>query len=232
MRRSARQAGSPRAVLGFWALTLTVALVLGAGAFAVGKYLVGGMLKHSEVDQGAPRIVVQNPDDSQTESTPNAGPPPREAVVKMAQREPTEAEKQEVELAHPQDGAQLNQQEHSADSPDASTGSDSKPLGDHPATAAGTDQGDGASPKQAKPAAGARPGAYSVVTGSFADPANADKEVSRLVAQGYKPYVTKVKREGKTFHRVCVGAFGDQDKAVRLRDRLVGDGTQAAVTRD
>jgi cell division septation protein DedD len=235
MRRSSRRTASPRDIAVFWVTIGGLALVLGAGGFAVGKYLIGGMIRRNEVDQGAPEIVVQDPDAKLGDTTAPEGPPPREAVVKVTERAATEAERAELELQQPQDGAQLNAETNGANPPDSSVGPDDKPLDTDTASPGSTGKaraGTKLDDKAGKPGGTSKPGAYSVVAGSFADPSNADAEITRLTAQGYKPYIVKSKRDGRTFHRVCVGSFADQRAAARLRDKLTEDGTPASLSRD
>lgn len=190
------------------------------------------MVKRSEVDTGAPEIVVQNPDDQPVDVAEPMGPPPAEAVVKVTERAPSEAEKIELELNRPQDAAQLSQDTGDVSPPDTSLGPDDKPLKAGGAAKQTDDDGKSAPAGDGGKAAGSKKGAYSVVAGSFTDPTNAEAEVSRLSAQGYKPYIVKVQREGKTFHRVCVGSFAEQREAARLRDKLTDAGTPASLARD
>lgn len=225
MNRSSRRRGAPRDILVFWATVAFLAVVLGVAGFAAGKYLIGGLVGGTEVDTGAPEIVVQSPDDHATDTAAPIGLPPAEAVVKVTERAPSEAEKSELEMQEPQDAAQLSADTGDVHPPDTSLGPDDKPL-----PSAEEDEAAGKSGGSQREAA--KKGAYSVVAGSFVDPVNAEAEVARLTAQGYKPYVTKVKREGKTFHRVLVGSFSDQREAAKLRDRLIGEGTPASLARD
>ncbi|NPV45401.1 MAG: SPOR domain-containing protein [Armatimonadetes bacterium] len=231
MNRSSRRRAAPRDILVFWITVACLAVALGAAGFAVGKYLIGGMVGGSEVDTGAPEIVVQSPDDHPTGTAAPIGPPPAEAVVKVTERAPSEAERIELETQLPQDAAQLSADTGDVNPPDTSLGPDDKPL--PPAQASeGEEKVASKSDETGGKRGATQKGAYSVVAGSFADPTNAEREVSRLTAQGYKPYVVKVKREGKTFHRVLVGSFADQREATRLRDRLIGEGTPASLARD
>jgi cell division protein FtsN len=197
-------------------MVLIVAALLGAVGFAAGKYLIGGKLSGGGTDQGAPKVIVQDPDQEAQTTGDGQKPAPAEAQVKMAERAPTAAEKDEIEAGRPQDGAGLNDETGSAASPDSSVGADDKPLSDDEAKA---------------PTAG-KQGAYTVVAGSYADPANADREMVKLQGQGLSPYIVKIKRDGKTFHRVCVGSYGTQAEALKQRDKLREDGLEASVTKD
>ena len=220
MSRSTRRANGPAQILSYWAIVVIVSVVLGGGAFAVGKYLVGGMVKGSNTDAGAPKVVAQAPEGEAPAET--ATPPPAKAEVKVTPRPATEAERNDLELTQPQDGAQLNQDAGTSTAPDSSVGDDSKPV-------TSSDDEEAAPPATATAGKG---GAYTVVAGSFADAANADREVSRLMGQGYTAYIVKVKRDGKTFHRVCVGSFAEAKAAQRLRDKLREDGTEASIAKD
>ena len=93
-----------------------------------------------------------------------------------------------------------------SDTPDASTGSDSKPL----------EASDGT-------------GSYSVKAGSYADPDNAQRHADELTAKGYSTEIVTVEVKGKTYHRVMVGPYTDQAEAERARDELSAAGYEASV---
>lgn len=223
MAKGTRRGNGPAQILSYWAIVVVVSLLLGGGAFAVGKYYIGSMVKGSNVDAGAPKVIAQTTDGHTVGES--EGPAPEKAEVRVTQRAATDAERTDLEVSQPQDGAEQNQETNTASAPDTSVGDDKQPV---------TDTGSQADEAQtaAKPDHTGSGGAYSVVAGSFADPANADKEVSRLMGQGYTPYVVKVKRDGKTFHRVCVGSFADAKAAQRLRDKLREAGTEASIARE
>jgi cell division septation protein DedD len=212
-------------------MVLLVSVVLCAAGFAAGKYWVGGLLKRGEVDTGAPRIVVETEEGENRAgqgSDPAAKAPPEDAQVSLSERAASEAEREDIEQRHPQDGAQLSAEEDAANKPDESVGSDTKPLPAAETKPEKKDTPGGA----AAPAAtgGGEGGSFRVVTGSFSDSANAQRELDSLAAKGFNPRIVKINRDGKVFHRVVVGTFDTRQGAEQLRDKLKQEGTSAAIT--
>jgi len=194
---------SIREIAGFWGLVVVVSLVMAAMAFAAGKYWVGGLIAGGT--PATPRIEVKSPD--QAVAPPADGEegmtePPPKALVKSEQRQPTEAEKGELEQKYPQDGAALPGEGGA----DASKGGDSKAL----------DGSDGT-------------GSYTVKAGSYLDPDNAQRHADELAAKGYATEIVSIEVKGKTYHRVVVGPYTDQSEAERVRDELNAAGYEASV---
>ncbi|MGD9495755.1 MAG: SPOR domain-containing protein [Armatimonadota bacterium] len=194
--------------LKFWLLVAILCGIAGASAYFFGRNYVGAHLHEMEVKQRAPEIVPQTPprpvadEDMATE-------PPVKPVVIMTEREPTAHERRRAlrELTQPQDGAQLHAAEAREDE------SDKAPAEPSPAD---------------EPAPPDEPG-YVVVSGSFADEANARRQVQRLVDLGFAPYVTATEKEGITYCRVNVGTFNTREQAEQVRDRLRAQGFEALV---
>lgn len=227
MRSRTRRSTTGRDLAVWWGMVLLVSAILCAAGFAAGKYWVGGLLKRGEVDTGAPRIVVETEEGENRAgqgSDPGAKAPPEDAQVNLSERAPSEAEREEIEQRHPQDGAQLSADEDTANKPDESVGSDTKPL---PAAETKPDTGGSTTPAAA---GGGEGGSFRVVTGSFSDPANAQRELDSLAAKGFNPRIVKINRDGKVFHRVVVGSFDSRQGAEQLRDKLKQEGTSAAIT--
>jgi len=202
-------------IVTFWAIIVACSLVLSGLAFVGAKYWMGGLMAKSKAAQSSPQVVLKTPSE-QPEEDSDMGPervnPPSQAVVKMQQRAPTDAEKGEIEQKYPQDAADLHEGGKQG-SPDESTGSDDKAL--DPDKASG-DQGGGGS-------------RYSVVANSYRDAANARRAAADLEGRGYNARIVEVTRDGQTFHRVVVAEFDDRAEAEHMRDRLKGDGVAATI---
>lgn len=206
MSSKTRRPNSIRDIATFWGLVVVASVIMAALAFAAGKYWVGGLIAHGTPT--APQVEVKTPEQTvvpKAEGEEGMTEPPPKAVVKMEQRQPTDAERGEIEQKHPQDGAGLHGAT-GADTPDTSTGSDSKPLD-------GSDSS----------------GLYSVKAGSYVDPDNAQRHSDELTAKGYSTEVVTVEVKGKTYHRVMVGPYMDQAEAERVRDELSAAGYEASV---
>ena len=99
----------------------------------------------------------------------------------------------------------------------------SDPLGDLAAARTG------ATP--AAPAAAADPFAYFVQDGAFRTPEDADAQRARLSLMGVEARVSEREQAGRTVYRVRVGPFQNKDAADRVKQRLDGDGFDAALVR-
>lgn len=209
MRNRTRRSSSLRDVLTFWAMILVAAVILAVLGFAGGKYWIGGLLARDGGTTTAPEIALKTPGED-VNGTPGVETanvePPDKAQIKIEQRDPTEAEKSEIDQGAPQDGAGLNSS-GAGDETDASTGSDTKPLDEEADSAR-----------------------YTVTAGSFAKQVNADNEVADLTAKGYQPTVVKVARDGKTYNRVIVGSYSDRAEAEKVRDELAGEGKTVSIS--
>ncbi len=209
MRRRIHRSSRIREIVTFWAMVAVLAVVLSGLAFVAAKYWVGGLMARSKAAQPGPQIVLKTPGDKPDEDSemgPTKVEPPSQAIVKMQQRAPNDAEKSEIEQMYPQDAAELHKQ-GDRDNEDDSTGADDKPLN-------GADAG----------------GHYSVVASSYRDAANARREAERLAGRGYEARIVDITRNGETFHRVVVASFDDRADAERMRDRLRQEGTAATIT--
>jgi len=205
MTRRTRRSSGIRDIVTFWSLVVGASLLLAVLAFAAGKYWVGGLIARSAPT--VPKVAVKTPDEiAALKSVEDEGmtQPPPKAVVKVEQRQPNDAERSEIEQKYPQDGASLHGATGS-DSPDASVGSDAKPL-----------DGDG-------------DGSYSVKAGSYRDPDTAQRHADELTAQGYSTEIVQIEVKGKTYNRVMVGPYTEKAEAERIRDELSAAGYQASV---
>ncbi len=216
MRRRIHRSSRIREIVTFWAMVAVLAVVLSGLGFVAAKYWVGGLMARSKAAQPGPQIVLKTPGDKPDEDSemgPTKVEPPSQAVIKMQQRAPNDAEKSEIEQMYPQDAAELHKQ-GDQDNEDDSTGADDKPLN-------GTD---------ADGTGGVAGGQYSVVASSYRDAANARREAERLAGRGYEARIVDITRDGQTFHRVVVASFDDRADAERMRDRLRQEGTAATIT--
>lgn len=201
MRSRTRRTTKFRDVANFWGLVVGVSILLAILGFAAGKYWVGGLMAKQPAAT-TPRVTVKTPDGGAAGEKGESEPPPQ-AVVKMEQRAPTDAERSEIEQNHPQDGATLHKAT-GVDTPDASTGGDTR-------TVASAD------------------GKLQVVAGSYKDPANAQRQLEELASKGFSATIIDLNRDGGTYHRVVVGSFDSQDEAQRLLDEVTAAGVKANI---
>lgn len=212
MRRRIRRPTGLIEIAGFWAMIIVISAVLAVLGFLAGKYWVGGLMARSKSAQTGPQVVLKptepGSEDSSGDGAPPRVEPPSRAVVKLQQRAPTDAERNEIEQMYPQDAADLHEK-GGAEKGDDSTGSDTKPLG-----------ADGAGDGQR----------YAVVTGSYRQLANARREVERLADQGFEATIEKTTREGETYHRVVAGVYRDRVEAEATREQLAAAGHEASLS--
>lgn len=203
--------------LKFWLVVAVLCGIVGAATFYFGRDYVGRHLHEMEVRQRAPEILPQTGAAALT-SDGSADEPPIKPVIVMTEREPTAREERRArrEVTEPQDGASL----HAAEA-DAGDQAD-----DQDADADETPTEDTSDEDAAQEQSG---GGYVVSSGAFADGANARRQVERLAAQGYQPYLTSVEKDGVTYQRVNVGLYANREQAEEVRDRLRSQGFDAAV---
>ena len=109
-----------------------------------------------------------------------------------------------------------------ASAPARTTSND--PLGDFVAARAGAQP-------QAPAAAAGDPFAYFVQAGAFRTPEDAEAQRARLSLIGVQSSVSQREQAGRAVYRVRIGPFQNQDAADRVKDRLSGDGFEAALVR-
>ena len=204
--------------LKFWTVVAILCAIVGTAAFYFGRDYVGEHLHEMEVHQRAPEIKPQTGPPTLAEDEDTSTNPPVQPVVTVQEREPTSREERKArrELEEPQDGAELNAAraaEQEQDDTAAESGTDA--AGDEETQAEEADSGgeDG----------------YVVVAGSFADEANAEKQVQRLADRGYQPFITTQEKNGITYRRVNVGMFASREEADGVREKLTSQGFDAAV---
>lgn len=190
--------------LGFWLIVLLICVVAGVISYQTGKNWVGRRLAEINLKPGGPQMPPEPKGASELadREEPTAPQPPLTPQVSVEEREPNEAEKEEVKRAareqqareEPQNGAQLNaEQEETPSEPDSGEGD------------------------------------FVVTAGSYANSDNARRIAERLTEKGYHPFVTEVEKEGIVYQRVNVAAFDDRSQAEQLRDQLQQEGFVSGV---
>lgn len=190
--------------LGFWLIVFLICIVAGVISYQAGKNWVGRRLAEVNLKASRPQLPAEQEDDTAVVELPEPGAsgPPLTPQVTIEEREPTAAEKMEVEVAarerqvraEPQDGAQLNVER-----------------------------------EEAAPAADVNEGGYVVTAGSYTDSANAQRVIEQLTDKGYHPFVTEVEKEGVVYRRVNVAVFDDRSQAEELRNELQKSGFVSGV---
>jgi len=201
------------ASLKFWTVVAVLCAIVGTGMYYFGRDYVGRHLHEMEVEHRAPEIRPQPGAPALADDVDTSANPPVEPLVTVREREPTSREERRArrELEEPQDGAQLNAARE-AEAEDDDTG-------EQPDEAA--------EPERDQERAGE--GGFVVVAGSFADEANAERQVQRLAERGYQPFITTQVRDGITYRRVNVGMFESREEAENVREKLSSQGFDAAV---
>lgn len=209
-------------VLIFWTKVLVVCLILGIGAFFIGRNYLGNLLTESEIREGAPELLVQVTSPS-GEVTSGEPAPPAKLEVSVEERE---ASDHEAATAAREMGLSADADHNGESDRPRSTGD-----ADTDAEAASNRSQDEAD-QQSQPTADsqdAEEGRFVVIAGSFANPANSEAMLKELQAKGYRPYITRVTVGDKTYNRVNVGAFPNRGQADRLAEELTGAGYEATV---
>ncbi|WP_137891811.1 SPOR domain-containing protein [Ramlibacter sp. 2FC] len=80
-------------------------------------------------------------------------------------------------------------------------------------------------------AATADPFSYFVQAGAFRTPEDAEAHRAKLSLMGVEARVSEREQAGRTVYRVRVGPFDQRDAAERLKERLEGNGVEAALVR-
>lgn len=218
MRRRLHPPVRPAEAVIFWSVVLSGCVVLFVGAFFVGKYWIGGLMARGPMS-AEPKIVVKTKAEkaeAETEEATKHVQPPPEAVVKMKERAPTEAEKSEIEQMYPQDAAQMHQAGQT-EKTDESVGPDEKPIAED-------------TEKQPPEEAKAVEGRYHVIAGAFRSEANAQRELKALQDAGYPARLTKIEREGKTMYRVIAGSYNNRAEAEKIQKQLQNEGKSALIS--
>jgi len=195
-----------RQTVAFWLMVLLICAIAGVLSYQVGKNWVGQRLAEVDLEAGA---RPEPPGESPTTEMPAAEPEeeaPLRPVVEIEEREPTGSEGL---LSQPdQEGEQV------AEGPqDGAELHTSKPE----------------APRETSEEPSAAEGEWVVTAGSFTDEDNARRQAQKLEQRGYSPFITQIKNEGITYHRVNVRTFSNRDDAEELAQKVREDGFVAGL---
>ncbi len=203
-----RKEQESRQTIAFWLMVLLICAIAGVLSYQLGKNWVGRRLAEVDLQAGA---RPEPPGESPTTEMP-PGEPEEEAplrpVVEIEEREPTGSERllsqpgQEDELTA--EGPQDGAELHTSES--EANGDDSE----QPSTGEGE---------------------WVVTAGSFTEEDNARRQVQKLEQRGYSPFITQIKHEGITYHRVNVRTFSKREDAEELAQQVREDGFVAGLVR-
>lgn len=214
-RRRRREPSGLAESVTFWSVVIFIAAIVAFLSFRVGRDWLGKRLGTLDMSPGAPRIVAQaDMDPENAARIEQEARAPEKAEARIEERDPSYAEtlriQREDDLAEPQDGASLNTRADDEGDP----GADSKPPPDEPKPAS-------------KPQG--RSGGFTVTAGAFSSAENASRTLSQLTAMGYKPYIEKIERNGKTLHRVNVAVVKSRGEAEQLKEEVAAAGINAGL---
>ncbi|MBD3293574.1 MAG: hypothetical protein GF393_11675, partial [Armatimonadia bacterium] len=198
--------------LKFWTVVAVLCAIVGTATYYFGRDYVGQHLHEMEVHQRAPEIKPQSGPPTLAEDEDTSANPPVQPVISVRERDPSSREERRArrELEEPQDGAQLNAAQAEDEASEADE-ADEQAQEEEAATEQAADEGgDG--------------DGYVVVAGSFADAANAQKQVERLTDRGYQPFITTSEQDGITYRRVNVGVFSTREEAEGVEEKLTSQG--------
>jgi cell division septation protein DedD len=204
--------------LKFWTVVAVLCAIVGTAAYYFGRDYVGEHLHEMEVHQRAPEIKPQSGPPTLADDEDTSANPPVQPVVSVRERDPSSREERRArrELEEPQDGAQLNAAEAEEDAAEGDDGDEQDDEDADVAEEQAADEGDDGD-------------GYVVVAGSFADAANAQKQVDRLTERGYQPFISTNEQDGITYRRVNVGVFSTREEAEGVEEKLTSQGFDAAV---
>ena len=197
-----------RQTVAFWLMVLLICAIAGVLSYQLGNNWVGRRLAEVDLEAGA---RPEPPGDSPTtEMLPGEQEEqaPLRPVVEIEEREPTGSE--ELFSEPGQEG------EQTAEGPqDGAELHTSEPE----ATGDGSEQ-----PSTAD-------GEWVVTAGSFTEEDNARRQAQKLEQRGYSPFITEIKNEGITYHRVNVRTFSKREDAEELAQQVREDGFVAGLVR-
>ena len=197
-----------RQTTAFWMMVLLICAIAGVLSYQAGKDWVGRRLAEVDLEAGA---RPESPGESPVADVPSSGQEeeaPLQPVVEIEEREPTGSEglfsqpgQEDEQIA---EGPQDGAELHTSE-PEA-TGDGSE----QPSTADGE---------------------WVVTAGSFTEEDNARRQAQKLEQRGYSPFITEIKNEGITYHRVNVQTFSKREDAEELAQQVREDGFVAGLVR-
>ncbi len=201
-----RKEQQSRQTVAFWLMVLLICAIAGVLSYQVGKNWVGRRLAEVDLEAGA---RPEPPGDIPTADMPSGEQKeqvPLRPVVEIEEREPTGSERL---LSQPgpegeqiAEGPQDGAELHTSESEASGDGSE------QPSTAEGE---------------------WVVTAGSFTEEDNARRQAQKLEQRGYSPFITQIKHEGITYHRVNVRTFSKRDDAEELAQQVREDGFVAGL---
>jgi len=203
-----RKEQQSRQTIAFWLMVLLICAIAGVLSYQVGKNWVGRRLAEVDLEAGARPKPASEAPTGEVPSGEQEKQAPLRPVVEIEEREPTGSEGL---LSQPgQEGEQVA--EGPQDGAELHT-SDPEASGD------GSEQ-----PSIAE-------GEWVVTAGSFTEESNARRQAEKLEQRGYSPFITQIKNEGVTYHRVNVRTFSKRDDAEELAQKVREDGFVAGIVR-
>jgi cell division septation protein DedD len=232
--------------LGFWFVTLLICAIAGLASYKFGRDWIGDRIGGDVKPILTTQALVDRMGGGEAEPEPAANspatgpaqPPPEKAVVEVTPTTPTTEDRQKLRVEGERgaaDSGQPSSRRESSDEADTPRRSAEEERDPAPPRARRPE----AKPRESEPAVPTKPevtpstgGEYTVRAGSYAERANADRMVAKLRAQGYQPFVTRIVKDGREYHRVNVATVPDRDEALKLRGELRSAGYDADVSGD
>jgi len=195
-----------RQTVAFWLMVLLICAIAGVLSYQVGKNWVGRRLAEVDLEAGArPEPPTETPATEMPSAKPEEEAPLR-PVVEIEERAPTGSEglssQPGQEGEQTAEGPQDGAELHTSES--EATGN----VAEQPSTADGE---------------------WVVTAGSFTEEDNARRQAQKLEERGYSPFITQIKHEGITYHRVNVQTFSKRDDAEELAQKVREDGFVAGL---
>ncbi len=195
-----------RQTLAFWLLVLLICVIAGVLSYQVGKNWVGRRLAEVDLQAGVqPEPVGEAPTAKVSSGKPEEEAPLR-PVVKIEEREPTGSEELFSE-----------------------PGLEGEQVTEEPQDGAGLHAGESETTGVGSEQPVAVEGEWVVTAGSFTEEDNARRQARKLEQRGYSPFITQIKNEGITYHRVNVGTFSNREDAEALAQKVREDGFVAGL---
>jgi len=197
-----------RQTVAFWLMVLLICVIAGVLSYQIGKNWVGRRLAEVDLQAGARPEPAGEAPTAEMPSGEQEEQAPLRPVVEIEERAPTGSDKPFSEPG--QEG------EQTAEGPQDGTElhtSESEATGD------GSEQ-----PSTAQ-------GEWVVTAGSFTEEDNARRQAQKLEQRGYSPFITEIRNQGITYHRVNVRTFSSRDDAEELAQKMREDGFVAGLVR-
>ena len=197
-----------RQTVAFWLMVLLICAVAGVLSYQVGKDWVGRRLAEVDLEAGArPEPSTGSPAAEVPPGEPEEEAPLR-PVVEIEEREPTGSE--ELFSQPGQEGEQVAEGPQDGAELHASESEATQETSEESSTADGE---------------------WVVAAGSFTEEDNARRQAQKLEKRGYSSFITEIRKEGITYHRVNVGTFSGRDAAEELAQQVREDGFVAGLVR-